>query len=78
MTIELTAEEKTAIIESHIKNCLYNQYNINVSLIEERTKAVLDQKSIDNLNSQLTDVTNQITALQNEIASLTSSQTTSN
>jgi uncharacterized coiled-coil protein SlyX len=78
MTIELTTEEKTAIIESHMKNCLYNQYNINISLIEEKTKSSLDQKTIDNLNSQLTDVTNQITALQNEILSLTPSQTTSN
>lgn len=75
MTIELTTEEKTAIIDSHIKNCKYNQYNIRVSLVEENAKASPDQKAIDNLNQQLTDSNNQIAALQKEITDLSSSNT---
>ena len=31
MTIELSAEEKITIVEQHIKNVAYSQYNIQVS-----------------------------------------------
>ena len=73
MTIELSAEEKITIVEQHIKNVAYSQYNIQVSLIEANATTEKNAESIASLNSQLSDYNKQISALQAEIDSLTPS-----
>ena len=39
MTVELTVEEKTAIIEQHLKNIAYSEYNAILSLAEAQAVA---------------------------------------
>jgi hypothetical protein len=71
MTIELTAEEKITIVEQHLKNVLYSEYNARLALIEANSLATPNQASIDSANAQIRDVTAQKTALQAELSSLT-------
>jgi hypothetical protein len=70
MTIELSAEEKTTIVEQHLRNLLYSEYNAQLSLIEAQSLSTPNQSTIDSANAQLKDLTSQKTALQAELASL--------
>lgn len=73
MTISLTPEEKIIIVEQHLKNLLYSEYNVYLSLIEAQSSVTLNQASIDLANSQIADVAAQKDALQKELDSLTTS-----
>lgn len=73
MTIELSTEEKVAIVEQHVKNISYSQYNAQVSLIEANAATVKNTELIASLNDQISDFGKQISALQAEIDSLTPS-----
>ena len=68
--MELTAEEKKAIAEQHLKNVLFSEYNIELSLVEENAAAVKDQATIDSLNSQMTAITAKKNALTSELDSI--------
>lgn len=72
MTIELTTQEKIDIINSHIKNIAINKYNIQLNLVEEDAKVTPDAGSIASYNSQISQMTNQIAALQSELNTLSS------
>lgn len=71
MTIELSNEEKTAIVNSHIKNLTYNKYNLEISIIEENAKATPNSTNLSSLNAQISEIDDQMAALQAELASLT-------
>jgi len=71
MTITLSKDEKTQIVESHIKNLAVNKYNITLSLLEENSKTTPDQNAISNYNEQSSNIDKQITALNAELASIT-------
>lgn len=71
MTIELSAEDKINIVEQHLKNVLYSEYNAQLSLIEAQALSTPNQSTIDSANAQLRDVTAQKAALQTELDSLT-------
>ena len=71
MAIELTAEEKIGIIEQHLKNVLYSEYNAQLSLIEANAVSEPVKTNIDAINAQLTDIAAQKDTLQKEIDSLT-------
>lgn len=73
MTIQLTSEEKIAIIDSHIKNIAVNQYNIQLNLLEENAKPTPDAANVSGYNNQITQMNNQISALQSELDSLKTS-----
>ena len=73
MTIELSAEDKITIVEQHLKNVLYSEYNAQLSLIEAQALSTPNQSTIDSANAQLRDVIAQKAALQTEIDSLTPS-----
>ena len=64
MTIELTNDEKIMIVEQHLKNLAYSDYNLMVSLEEAKAVAVPDQTIIDSLTLQLDDTRSKIATLE--------------
>jgi hypothetical protein len=71
MSYELTNEEKAVIITSRLNNISRNQYNIQMSKIEENAKVSPDKNSLNNLDAQLADALNQIKALNQELSNIT-------
>ena len=70
MTIELTVEEKTAIIEQHLKNIAYSEYNAILSLAEAQAVATPNTENVAVLISQLADAVAQKQVLETELSSL--------
>ena len=70
MSIELTNDEKIQVIEQHLRNLVYSEYNIGLSIKENQSVAMPDQSSIDSLNLQLADLSAKQAALQTELAKL--------
>jgi hypothetical protein len=70
MTNQLTTQEKIDIINSHIKNIAINQYNVQLNLVEENAKPAPDASNVLAYNNQITQMTNQIVALEAEAAKL--------
>jgi hypothetical protein len=70
MTIELNAQEKIAIIEQHLKNVLYTEYNAEVSLVEYQSVPSPLQESVSAVQKQLADIALQKAALNAKIAEL--------
>jgi uncharacterized protein involved in exopolysaccharide biosynthesis len=70
MTIELTKEEKIQIINNHIKNLKSNKYNLELSVIEEGSIEEPGSDKIANLNKEISDTNDRISALEAEIAKL--------
>ena len=70
MTIELTVEEKTTIVEQHMKTIAYAEYNAILSLAEENALSTPNTATISSLTKQLSDLVAQKKALQDEIDSL--------
>lgn len=71
MTIELTPQDKLPIVEQHIKQVLFAQYNVELNLIEAKAGSKPDQVAIDNINNQLDQINTQIAALQTEHDAIT-------
>jgi hypothetical protein len=70
MTILLSNEEKTAIINQHLKNLHYNKFNIEISIVEESSRATPETENISSLNAQVADFDSRITALEAELDKL--------
>lgn len=70
MTIELTNEEKKNVLESHLKNVLYNAYNAELSLLEENAKTVPNEDNVKSFSDRLNEANNQIKALNEELNKL--------
>ena len=70
MNTELTNEEKTVIVNQHLRSLEYSKYSIQVSLTEENAVADKNTELISSLNSQLAILTDKIDALLEELASL--------
>lgn len=70
MTIELTSEEKAAIVQQHIKNVAYSEYNVTLSLLEAQAVASPNAELVASLNKQLQESIAQKQALQDELDSL--------
>jgi hypothetical protein len=70
MTYELSNEEKTSIVNQHLRSLEYNKYNVQVSLKEENAVADKNVDLIASLNSQVAVITDKIDALLEELASL--------
>jgi hypothetical protein len=66
----LTNEEKTTIINQHIKNLEYSKFNAQISIVEENAKFEPEAEVLTSLNAQLTDYTSRITALTAELDKL--------
>lgn len=70
MTSILTNEEKSAIVNQHIKNVEYSIYNIELSVVAENAVSSPDADKITSLNNQLSDLTAQKAALEAELSAL--------
>lgn len=68
----LTKQEKSEIVQQHIKNLSFNKYNTDLSIIEENAAAFPNKQIIDSLESQLSDLNSKIAALTTELDSLES------
>lgn len=73
MDIELTNQEKLAIINQHIKSIVTNIYNLNVAIISESSLAQPNQENLDNLNDELQKANTKKQALLQEYATISGS-----
>ena len=67
---DITIQEKINIVESHIKNVEYNQYNNQLSVLEEKAKSTPNQDTLTTLAANAVDYANQSTLLNNELIAL--------
>jgi hypothetical protein len=67
---ELTNEEKSVIVLQHLKNIAYSEYNAVLTLAQEEALADPNQKNIDTLTNQISDILAQKQILQSELDSL--------
>ncbi len=68
--MELTNEEKIAILNQHIKNIVVNKYNIHVAIVAEEAANPVDQNKINALNNQMSAEQSKYDALMVEYSSL--------
>lgn len=67
---ELTNEEKSVIVLQHLKNIAYSEYNTVLTLAQEQALASPNQKNVQTLTDQLSDILIQKQILQEELDSL--------
>ena len=67
---ELTNEEKSVIVLQHLKNIAYSEYNAILSLAQEQALSEPNDKNIQTLTNQLSDIIAQKQVLQDELDSL--------
>ena len=65
MTFELTNVEKIEVITSRLRNLAYNKYNLQLSLLE--LSALSNDSDTVSVTKQIEDVNSQMTILENEI-----------
>lgn len=66
----LSNEEKVGIAQQHMRNLLYNKYNLELSLIEESAIPQPKTDVVATINSDLSSINLKIAALEEEISSL--------
>jgi len=74
MSIELTNEEKSSIVNDKIKGLLVSKYDLTLGIEQQRAVAMPEQTIIDSLTLKLADLDSQIKVLTDELASLQPSQ----
>jgi hypothetical protein len=67
---DLTAEEKIAVINTHIKNINYNKFNAELVIIEENASVEPSVANISNANATIAEAVAQIAALEAQIEAL--------
>lgn len=77
MTLELTPEEKSNIVEQHLKNVLFAEYNAQISLIEANASSAAENTP-DGVNAKLVEINKQKVALQNELDAVNALADTAN
>jgi hypothetical protein len=70
MVYELTNEEKRGIVEQHLKNLAFSEYNLDLSLTAEQALQNPSNSNLLSLNSQKDDLAAQRSALLAELNSL--------
>jgi hypothetical protein len=76
MTIELTNDQKIAIVNQHLTNQAYAAYNVELSIKEANAATTPNAENIANLNTQVININDQIAVLNAELATLTPVPTT--
>jgi ubiquinone biosynthesis protein UbiJ len=66
----LSNEEKSSILESHLRTLGYSKYNLEVNLMEEESATTPAADAIAAVNAQIDSVNKKIAALVEELASL--------
>jgi len=67
---ELTNEEKSVIVLQHLKNIAYVEYNAILNLAQEQALSEPNNKNVQALNNQLSDIASQKQILKDELDSL--------
>jgi len=67
---DLTAEEKIAVINSHIKNINYNKFNAELVIVEENATSTPSATKISDAEATIDEAEAQITALVAQIEAL--------
>lgn len=70
MTYELNVEEKTSIINQHLKNLEYRKYNLDLSLMEENSLSTPNTIRVAEINADLDKVNAQKGVLLLELEAL--------
>lgn len=70
MSIELTNEEKSNIVNDKIRGLLVSKYDLSLGVEQQRSVAMPDQNIIDNLTLKISDLDSQIKVLTDELTSL--------
>lgn len=70
MAYELSNEEKITVVNQHLRTLAFSKYNHEVSVMEEQASPEPAQDTLDALNKEIQLLDSKITALNNEIASL--------
>jgi hypothetical protein len=70
MAIELSKEEKIQIINSHLRNLAYSKYNLELDILQENAKTDVSAPSVASLQSLVTEISSQISALDAELAAV--------
>lgn len=70
MVYELTNEEKRGIVEQHLKNIAFSEYNLDLSLTAEEALQNPSSANLLSINSQKDDLQAQKDALLVELDSL--------
>jgi cell fate regulator YaaT (PSP1 superfamily) len=70
MSYELSNEEKTSIIEQHLKNLEYSKFNLEMSLVQELAVTNPQQTVINSLNAQIDEIITKNTKLLEELAKI--------
>jgi hypothetical protein len=70
MSYELSNEEKTSIIEQHLKNLEYSKFNLEMSLVAELAVTNPQQTVVNSLEAQISEVITKNTKLLDELAKL--------
>ena len=67
---DLTAEDKIAVINSHIKNINYNKFNAELVIVEENATSTPSATKISDAEATIDEAEAQITALVAQITAL--------
>lgn len=70
MTAQLTDIEKLNLIDNHIKNCMSNRYNLQLSLVAENAVAEPSQELIASITEKIAREDARQAALEAEAATL--------
>ena len=70
MSIEISKEEKTQIINSHKRTLAYNKYNLEIDILRENAKSDPSAVGIANIQAQISDINSQISALDAELTAI--------
>lgn len=66
----LTNEDKLGIAQQHMRNLMYNKYNLELSLIEESAVTRPNEEAINTVNGDLSAINLKIAAIAQEIETL--------
>jgi hypothetical protein len=67
---DLTNEEKTVIVLQHLKNIAHVEYNAILNLAQEQALSEPNNKNVQDLTNQLSDIVSQKQILKDELDSL--------
>lgn len=70
MAYELTKEDKSGIIDSHLRNLVYSKYNHQISIVVEQSANQPNSEDIKGFNDKIAEIENKIQALLDTKAAL--------
>jgi hypothetical protein len=71
MTASLSPAEKLTVLNNHLKNILYAEYNNKLSLLEVGVSSIVNPPDVDKLHAISQDIASQKEIIQKEIDSVT-------